>query len=135
MSGGNTFVMYLSLIVYTFVLIWGLKLVKSAFSEPGTVLKLLSEENPSSAPATEQEVQQQAQQELATPPKPSFSRLSGAVGSMGLAAIFIAIGYWVIYALFNGKNLSDLDGLGIYFLSGSAIFAPYAFNQLGKVFK
>ena len=115
-------VMYLSLLVYTFVLIWGLKLITKSFSQPDIFLKLLSEENSNSE--NSEDIQ-----------KPSFSRLAGAIGSIGLAAVFIGIGYWIIYSLFSGGKLEALDGIGTYFLSGSAIFAPYALNQLGKVFK
>jgi hypothetical protein len=35
---------------------------------------------------------------------------------------------------FNGP-LEKLKDVGWYFLSGSALFFPYAFNQLSKIFK
>jgi hypothetical protein len=120
-------IMYLSLFTYTVVLIWGLKLINKSFENKGTFLKLLSEDQP--------EPKEDNHSNDEPLPKPSFSRLAGAVGSMGLAAVFIGIGYWVIFALFNNGDLNKLDGLGTYFLSGSALFAPYAFNQLAKVFK
>lgn len=70
-------------------------------------------------------------------PKNSFSRTAGAVGAFGLASVFIGIGYWIVYILFLGDiaQLKDLKDLGIYFLSGSALFAPYAFNQMKTIFK
>ena len=116
-------IMYFSLFVYTLVLIWGLRMLKSSFKVEGTLLKLLSEDEPHPKNPKDNS------------PKPSFSRLAGAVGSMGLAAVFIGIGYWVIFALFTGEDITRLDGLGPYFLSGSALFAPYAFNKLARVFK
>lgn len=121
-------IMYVSLFIYTVVLIWGLRLISKSFKDDGAFLKLLSEDTP--------EPKENSHSNNVEPlPKPSFSRLAGAVGSMGLAAVFIGIGYWVIFALFNNVDLNRLDGLGTYFLSGSALFAPYAFNQLTKVFK
>lgn len=111
-------IFYLSIFVYTALIIWGLKLIQKSLSDPGSFKKVLSEKN-----NEDQDV------------SPSFSRLTGAVGTMGLAAIFIGVGYWVIYAVFNNLSLIVLQDLGVYFLSGSALFAPYAFNKLAGVFK
>ena len=71
------------------------------------------------------------------PVKNSFSRVAGSIGAFGLAAIFIGVGYWALYTLFFGEanELENMKDLGIYFLSGSALFAPYAFNQLKSIFK
>jgi len=123
-------IFYLAFIVYTGVLIWGLRKIGEALSEPGQLIKLLSEKmkSPGSPPPG-------PTPSPSPTPEPSFSRLAGAVGAMGLAAVFIGIGYWVLYALFQNGDLSKLQGLGVYFLSGSALFAPYAFNQLTKIFK
>lgn len=65
----------------------------------------------------------------------SFSRVAGAFGALALAMAVIGISYWLIYALFYEKELSVLQQAGWFFLSGSALFAPYAFNQLSSVFK
>ena len=105
----------LSIIVYTAVLIWGLKLIHKSLENK--LDKILSEKSGSQAGT------------------PSFSRLAGAVGAMGLAVALIGIGYWSIYTLFADGDLSKLQGLSTYFLSGSALFAPYAFNQLSSIFK
>ena len=70
------------------------------------------------------------------PGKGSFSRLAGAVGAMAIAATFVGIGYWAIEALFfEPENLDSLEKLRVYFLVGSALFAPYAFNKLSEVFR
>lgn len=67
----------------------------------------------------------------------SFSRIAGAFGSIALAVAVIGVSYWLIYTLFYGNmdNLDKLKEAGWFFLSGSALFAPYAFNQLSSVFK
>ena len=69
--------------------------------------------------------------------KSSFSRLAGAVGAMAIAATFVGISYWAIEALFFEKDeyLGRLEKLWVYFMVGSALFAPYAFNKLSEVFK
>jgi hypothetical protein len=105
----------LSIVVYTGVLIWGLKMIHKSMENK--LPDMLSEKTGSKAGT------------------PSFSRLAGAVGTMGLAAALIGVGYWSIYTLFADGDLSRLQGLSTYFLSGSALFAPYAFNQLSGIFK
>ena len=65
----------------------------------------------------------------------SFSRLAGSFGTMALATAVIGVAYWLVYALFYEKSLSVLSETGWFFLSGSALFAPYAFNQLSSIFK
>ena len=72
----------------------------------------------------------------ATDTKGSFSRTAGAIGAVGMAAVSIELGYWVLYALFfDPQQLDKLKDTGLYFLAGSALFFPYAVNQLSKIFK
>jgi hypothetical protein len=65
----------------------------------------------------------------------SFSRTAGAFGAMSLAAAVIGVAYWMVYALFYDQDVKVLKEASWFFLSGSALFAPYAFNQLSSVFK
>ncbi|PLX45212.1 MAG: hypothetical protein C0605_01265 [Hyphomicrobiales bacterium] len=61
--------------------------------------------------------------------------MSVFIGSIGLAALFIGIGYWVLFSLFLGPDkLEKLDHLWTFFLAGSAMFLPYAFDRLTKLF-
>lgn len=65
----------------------------------------------------------------------SFSRVAGAFGAIALAAAMIRVSYWLVYALFYKEDLTVLKNAGWFFLSGSSLFAPYAFNQLSSIFK
>jgi hypothetical protein len=122
------FTFYMMMIVTTFVLIWGLKLVTKALAADANsgkplVASILSEPGPSPTPQEPGD-------------KGSFSRTAGAIGATGMAAMFIGIGYWVLYGLFFAKgDLAVLKHVGWYFLAGSSMFFPYAFNQLSSVFK
>ena len=66
----------------------------------------------------------------------SFSRTAGAIGAFVLAAFFAGLGLWLLFALNDGDatKIDRLPQLATYILSGSALFAPYAFNQLARVF-
>jgi hypothetical protein len=46
----------------------------------------------------------------------------------------LGVGYYMLWSLFTQQSV-DLSSIGTYFLSGSALFAPYAFNQLSSIFK
>lgn len=67
----------------------------------------------------------------------SYSRLSGFIGSVVLACFLWAISNYVIYASFHEPATIPeyLKSLGSYFLAGASLFAPYAVNQLSKIFK
>ena len=125
------FTFYLTLTITTGVLIWGLKIIAKAL------------ESPTANNAVGGAGQPLIRTVLAEPPsetgeagvKGSFSRTAGAIGAMGMAAVTIGVGYWILHELFFGKELSKLADARWYFLSGSALFFPYAFNQLGKIFK
>ena len=63
---------------------------------------------------------------------PSYSRISGALGSVVLAAFFWATGNMVITMAFADTAAIRplLDNAARYCLIGSALFAPYAVRQL-----
>lgn len=58
------------------------------------------------------------------------------LGLIGMLSMFVGIGFYLLWALFNGKQdlAHQLDIAGHYLLYGSALFAPYAFNQIKSVF-
>lgn len=70
----------------------------------------------------------------------SMSRLAGAIGAIVLSAFF-----WAIANVILMKTLSVPDqtaqvedlvaSVGSFFTVGASLFAPYAFNQLGQLFK
>ncbi len=65
----------------------------------------------------------------------SYSRVSGAVGAIMLGSLFWIISNIVIaYAILSPETVGDILGsVGKLFLIGSALFLPYAFNQLKSV--
>lgn len=63
----------------------------------------------------------------------SFSRVTGMIGALTLASLFVMCCYWAQYQLFSGQPLTNIYSVLPLFLIGSALFAPYAFNQLRKV--
>ena len=65
----------------------------------------------------------------------SFSRVSGAVGAMVLACLFWGIGNVVICRMLMYPDGLDklLGSVGGFFLTGAALFAPYAVNQLRSI--
>ena len=74
------------------------------------------------------------------PDNTSYSRVSGACGSAVMVCFFWALSDIVIVKVFaRSPNMTDIktfvEGLSSYFLYGSALFAPYAFNQLSQAFK
>lgn len=67
---------------------------------------------------------------------PSYSRLTGLIGGTVLAIFLWAFGNVVIYLCLTdtASVQTVLASVGSYFLAGSALFAPYAFNQLRTSF-
>ncbi|MEE3623007.1 hypothetical protein UCD39_03265 [Nitrospirillum sp. BR 11752] len=67
----------------------------------------------------------------------SYSRVSGLVGAIVLTCFFWAFGNVIIYKFF--VHPTDIEvgvkGAAGFLLAGSALFAPYAFNQLSSAFK
>jgi hypothetical protein len=79
------FTFYLTIVVTTAVLVWGLKLIKKALSSPTDtgkplVASILAESVLAPEPRRVED-------------KGSFSRTAGAIGAIGMAAVFIGIGY------------------------------------------
>ena len=68
----------------------------------------------------------------------STSRLIAFLGMLGMLSIFMGLGLYLLWAFFNGK-LADAENAvkaaGPYLLYGSALYAPYAFNQIKEAFK
>lgn len=127
------FSFFLSVASLTGVLIWGLKHVSRELGRVDPVTNrtfmadALSEKRVdadsgagSGAPASE---------------APSFSRVAGSLGAVGLAATFVGIGYWALHALYFDGDLTRISGLSTYFVAGSALFIPYGFNMLSSVFR
>ena len=54
---------------------------------------------------------------------------------MVLAVMILGIGYGIMWSLFTKGDMPNLNGIGTYLLGGSALFAPYAFNQIKDAFK
>lgn len=66
----------------------------------------------------------------------SYSRIAGAFGAIVLAGALYAVANYITWAAFfePDKISPVLDKMGSFFLAGSALFAPYAFNQLTSIF-
>lgn len=70
------------------------------------------------------------------PQQSSYSRVAGMIGATVLAVFLWAFGNIVLYlSMTNPAGVTEvLSGVGSYFLAGSALFAPYAVNQLRTTF-
>lgn len=106
------------------VLIWGLRLLSKILLSSKTdtatqpmIASALTEKNADGEPA-------------------SFSRVAGAIGAVALASFMAGLGLWIFFGINATEDvlIERLESLGTYFLGGAALFAPYAFNQLSKVF-
>ncbi len=69
----------------------------------------------------------------------SYSRITGFIGAAAVTSFFWALGNILIYKMLTEENAAAdvyglINGLSRYFLIGSALFLPYAFNQLKSVF-
>ncbi|WP_375258717.1 hypothetical protein [Citreimonas sp.] len=62
----------------------------------------------------------------------SSSRVSGAIGAGVLASFTWAIGNILLFKAMHAPEEIEtlLSGIGSFYLAGSALFAPYAFNKL-----
>ncbi len=107
----------------------------------------LSEKNPSPAPvaivqAAVAVVPGDAAPAAAAPPvdpgsSASASRLVAFLGTIAILAMFMGFGLYAIWAAFNGRAAEARDTLkamSSYLLYGSAMYAPYAFNQIKAAF-
>jgi hypothetical protein len=75
------------------------------------------------------------------PPKPamvgSASRLIGFFGLIGLLALYMGLGVYVLWCLFRGDQAGVANVMGAvktYLLCGITLFAPYAVNQFRSAF-
>jgi hypothetical protein len=66
----------------------------------------------------------------------SYSRIAGAFGAIVLAGALFALANYITWAAFYlpGSIKDVLDKMGNFFIAGSALFAPYAANQLTSIF-
>lgn len=131
-----------TLVIVTGVLLWGLRILQGVLLRPDPdnpklrfIDKALSEKrfvcevDPQPSPTPNPPPAGQKSDET-----PSTSRLGAAVGTLVLAVMALGVGYYMLWSLFTHQTV-DLTSIGTYFLSGSALFAPYAFNQLSSIFK
>lgn len=137
-----------TIIIVTAVLLWGMRILQSVLMKQDPenpklrfLDKALSEKhvgratdpapqgapNPGDPPPSPPGSQVQADM-------PSTSRVVAAVGTLVLAAMLLGVGYYTLWSLFTYQSV-DLSSIGTYFLAGSALFAPYAVNQLSSIFK
>lgn len=67
----------------------------------------------------------------------SYSRVSGLIGAVILATFFWGLGNIILYkAIISPSEITTLlSSVGSFFLAGSSLFVPYAFNQLKGVFQ
>lgn len=136
-----------TLVIVTSVLLWGLRILQGVLLRPDPdnpklrfIDKALAEKRwvhtvdppPQPNPALNPPAQPPAAQKADD--VPSTSRLGAAVGTLVLAVMALGVGYYMLWSLFTQQSV-DLSSIGTYFLSGSALFAPYAFNQLSSIFK
>ncbi len=67
----------------------------------------------------------------------SASRLVAFLGTIAILAMFMGFGLYALWAAFNGKGAEagvTLKAVSSYLLYGSAMYAPYAFNQIKAAF-
>ena len=127
----STAYLFLATIVQTVLLIWGLrtvsKILSTQASDNGTTFGMQM--------LTEKVGDPQDGGDAGDKGPGSFSRIAGTIGAIVLAAFFAGVSYWALHALFSDGDLNKLKDLGTFFLVGSALFAPYAFNQIRSIFQ
>jgi hypothetical protein len=124
---------WLATFALTALLVWGFRMLSKELQQPvkgaggqTTMMRMALSEKTVNTPAETKDKVEEG----------SFSRVAGAIGAVGIAATFVGISYWILHTLFfDISNLTKLEGLGTYFLAGSAMFLPYAFNQVASIFK
>jgi hypothetical protein len=136
-----------TLVIVTCVLLWGLRILQGVLLRPDPdnpklrfIDKALAEKRlarvvdppPQPNPAPNPPPQPPAAHKADD--VPSTSRLGAAVGTLVLAVMALGVGYYMLWSLFTQQSV-DLSSIGTYFLPGSALFAPYALNQLSSIFK
>jgi len=136
-------------LAYTYVLVWGFRSVTEVLKEPvdrGVTTQGGGMTTPKTNSAgyamlsTPQRVKPSRNANAApdTTPPPldlSYAKVSGAIGSISIASLFVGLSYYILFGLFFGNDTDidigeQLEGLQIYFLAGAALFLPYAFESL-----
>lgn len=140
MTDIETVTYWIAVAVLTGVLVWALRLVGAQLQqkdeESGSrfISTALSEKERLARDADGELIRNSDGSVVKIPAQASFSRLAGALGAIGIAALYVSIGYWILNALFQDKSLDSLEELWPYLVGGAALFFPYAFNRLSKVF-
>ena len=127
--------MVFAILVYTGLIVWGtrkLSLVLNGDGDQGEV----DEEGISQKKTQLRGLRSALASDDGDPDQLDITKISVFLGSIGIASLFVGIGYWVIFSLFlYPEKLESLERIWIYFLAGSAMFLPYAFDRLSKLFK
>lgn len=63
----------------------------------------------------------------------SSSRTIALFGMLVLMPAVLGIGYYIVWALFFGRVLDQLDNVMSFFLGAGTLFAPYAVNQFREM--
>ena len=129
------FMLTISLLAYAGVIIWGFKKVakflnETSDREESVGLRMMMSTTAISSPTGKSK---SFETDL------SYAKVSGAIGSIAIAALFVGLGYYILFALFTETNESftlatKIDGLQTYFLAGAALFLPFAFEKLAEIF-
>lgn len=127
-SSGYSHVNLLAITVMAFMVISYIYIMKLVFS-------LINSGGINLQEALSEEKEQPVAEGVQVPLVSSSSRIISFFGSLIMTIVFMAIGLYVIWGLFTCQDLKNLESTGSYFLAGSAIFAPYAFNKLSSIFK
>lgn len=131
-------VLSFTLIAYTLVIIWGTRKIGLVLKETADVTVI---ENGTSRTVQMAGLKSALLKENPGSEDPQdlmidISKVSVFIGSIGLAALFIGIGYWIIFSLYlRPDGLGDVQKLWTFFLAGSAMFLPYAFSRLSELFR
>jgi hypothetical protein len=126
MSASAPYVMWLNLVIFNLAIIFLLRLLFRNID----IKEVLREKAPNVAP-------QSAAAGAAAPDNTSYSRVTGLIGAVVLAAFFWALGNIILFKAFESiAEVAQLvSAVTTYILAGAALFAPYAVNQLTNIFK
>lgn len=64
----------------------------------------------------------------------SASRTIALFGLFVIMTGVVGVAYYIVWALFYGRSLADLQKLMPFFYGSAALFAPYAVNQMKEAF-
>lgn len=114
---------WLSMVVMAFVYVVAIFKVSRLAAESGWKLgEALSEEYSSEPGSGERMVA-------------SSSRFIAFIGSITLVGLLTASSFYIVWALYMCQPLDRLNQLATYLISCMALFAPYALNKIGGMFK